>query len=244
MIKDKTTLYVLIGLITISGAPLYASWSSYIQEYIDTSATFLFPPKSKKAILHELLETAVNSHENQEDLFSFYSNRTQEFLGYLGCKNAEQIPVYRMTDKDSKYILTLTVASYTDGHKIVIRTDDNHNRFHRLFAFAHETACYTLNHHRDTQPAKELEMEANITAARMLCTNGYRWVVKEKVKELTIAQMLYRNTSNTAKEQCTQLKAILSATKEDSTKMEQIVARWSQEFNYPALTAYAKEQRL
>lgn len=115
---------------------------------------------------------------NASEHYTYY---TRQFLGNLGVRNPATVPVRRISVNDPLYN---NAAGYSDGTAIHLNEDTfaNHSEGNNLFTCAHEAAHHALRHafqvHRDTLV---IEQEADVTAARMLCTHGYRWVVEEKV---------------------------------------------------------------
>lgn len=119
---------------------------------------------------------AVNASEH----YTFY---TREFLRNLGVRNPATVPVRKISRNDPLY----SAAGYSDGTAIHLNEDTfvNHSESTNLFTCAHEAAHHALRHafqgHRNSLV---IEQEADETAARMLCTHGYRWVIEERVDHL------------------------------------------------------------
>jgi len=117
---------------------------------------------------------AVNASEH-------YTYYTRQFLGNLGVRNPAAVPVRKINRNDPLY----GAAGYADGHAIHLNEDTfaGNSEAGNLFTCAHEAAHFALGHpyqvYRDTL---EIEQEADETAARMLCTHGYRWIVEEEVR--------------------------------------------------------------
>lgn len=122
----------------------------------------------------------------------YYTDHTREFLVFLGHKNPSTVPVRKIDKNDSQHKTThksgLCVAGYTDGRAIYLNEDffaKNHSEGINLFTCAHEAAHYVLKHPQQIgRSSLEIEKEADIHAARMLCKNNYKWVVKDEVRHL------------------------------------------------------------
>ena len=122
----------------------------------------------------------------------YYTDHTREFLSFLGHKNPSTVPVRKMDKNDSQHETThksgLYVAGYTDGRTIYLNEDffaKSHSEGINLFTCAHEAAHYVLGHSRQAgRSSLEIEKEADVHAARMLCKNGYKWVLRDEVRHL------------------------------------------------------------
>jgi len=118
----------------------------------------------------------------------YYTDHTREFLGYLGHANPSEVPVRKMDQNETTSKSGLCIAGYTDGRAIYLNEDffaRNHSEGINLFTCAHEAAHYVLRH--SSQKGRinlEIEKEADVHAARMLCKHGYKWVVNQKVRHL------------------------------------------------------------
>jgi len=119
---------------------------------------------------------AINASE-------YYTYYTREFLGNLGQRNPSAVPIRKMSRNDQFYD---TAAGYANGTAIYLNEDlfegGRRSDGINLFTCAHEAAHHALRHPYQTRRnGLEIEQEADETAARMLCTYGYRWVVEEEV---------------------------------------------------------------
>jgi hypothetical protein len=87
-------------------------------------------------------------------------------------------------------------------------------------------------------------LEADETAARMLCANGYRWVVEHHVASLlySVEHGLEHNSPKhpSRKEEYEYLSAILKESQEDGNKLMQVALQWSHEHTYPELNSYLR----
>ncbi len=122
----------------------------------------------------------------------YYTDHTREFLSLLGHKNPSAVPVRKIDKNDPQHETThksgLCVAGYTDGRAIYLNEDffaKNYSEGINLFTCAHEAAHYVLKHPQQRgRNSLEIEKEADVHAARMLCKNGYKWVVRDEVNHL------------------------------------------------------------
>ncbi len=122
---------------------------------------------------------AVNASE-------YYTRYTREFLGYLGQNNPSAVPVSKVTPNDKFY---KGAAGYACASGIYINEDllarQPFPEAVKLFVCAHESAHFALGHpYQVKRKVLEIEQEADVEAARMLCKNGYRWVVQGHVNNL------------------------------------------------------------
>jgi hypothetical protein len=115
----------------------------------------------------------------------YYADHTRTFLGYLGHENPSMVPIRKMSRNDPLYG---RVSGYANGIAIYL----NEDVFARdpegvnLYVCAHEAAHYTLGHayQAESRGNLEIEQEADVTAARMLCKHGYTWAVEQQVNML------------------------------------------------------------
>jgi hypothetical protein len=132
-----------------------------------------------------MLITGVQTVLSDINASKYYADRTREFLGYLGCRNPERIPIRKMSRNDQWYD---TAAGYANGTAIYLNEDvfvRNQSEGISLFTCAHEAAHHALGHPYQVQRnVLDIEREADETAARMLCNYGYRWVVRQEVDHL------------------------------------------------------------
>lgn len=139
-----------------------------------------------------LLVTGVHTILGDINASKYYADYTRKFLGFLGHKNPSAVPVRKIDKNDSQHKTThnsgLCVAGYTDGKAIYLNEDffaKNYSEGINLFTCAHEAAHYVLKHPQQTgRSSLVIEKEADMYAARMLCKNGYKWVVQDEVRHL------------------------------------------------------------
>lgn len=114
----------------------------------------------------------------------YYADHTREFLGYLGHKNPSAVPIRKISRDNARYKL----SGYTNGIAIYLNEDIFARKAEglNLYVCAHEAAHFVLRHsyQAGNRNCLEIEEEADVTAARMLCRNGYRWVVEQQVSML------------------------------------------------------------
>ncbi|HRN78162.1 MAG TPA: hypothetical protein PLU71_02905 [Candidatus Dependentiae bacterium] len=139
--------------------------------------------------------STVQSNPRTMQSFAYYQQKTREFLTHLGVNNANAVQVKRL-QRSNNSVLGHTAFSGTFNHLgIMVRGSMeiclNEQAFRhisegmRLFTCAHEAAHYARNHpmtatlQGNRVQVIRLEQEADEYAARMLCANGYRWVVQE-----------------------------------------------------------------
>lgn len=116
----------------------------------------------------------------------YYTDHTRQFLGYLGQKNPSAVPIKKMSKNDPNYHVA---AGYSDGSSIYLNEDffakPGRSKGTNLFTCAHEAAHHALHHaYQGHRNGLEIEKEADVEAARMLCKNGFRWVVEQEVAML------------------------------------------------------------
>jgi len=133
-------------------------------------------------------------HNNRMQPFAYYQNKTHEFLTNLGAHNANTVRVERLQTRDNNTLGHTSFVGTIRGNVMThgtYRICLNENAFRnisesmRLFTCAHEAAHYTCNHpmrimaqgHQNN--VVQFEQEADEYAARMLCANGYMWVVQD-----------------------------------------------------------------
>jgi hypothetical protein len=121
--------------------------------------------------------------------FKFYEAKTREFLEYLKYPNADQIEIYPMAEDDPRHEHAAGYAS--SNGTIVLQLYENRgwSDAYCLFTCAHEAAHHACGHVGltgmfDKRDSFAIEKEADVTAARMLCAHGYRWVVEKEVEYL------------------------------------------------------------
>lgn len=117
---------------------------------------------------------------------AYYTRYTHEFLGYLGQNNPTAVQISKITPNDRFY---KGAAGYACAAGIYINEDLLASKPFpeavKLFTCAHEAAHFALGHpYQVRRPILEIEQEADETAARMLCNNGYRWIVQGHVNNL------------------------------------------------------------
>jgi len=116
----------------------------------------------------------------------YYTRYTHEFLGYLGQNNPLVVPVSKITPNDRFY---KGAAGYACADGIYINEDLLASKPFpeavKLFTCAHEATHFALGHpYQVKRKVLEIEQEADVEAARMLCRNGYRWIVQGHVDNL------------------------------------------------------------
>lgn len=129
----------------------------------------------------------VMQQEQTPKSFAYYQERVREFLHYLGCQNPSAVSIVQMSPLYEGY---KTAAGYCSGKTIALNMDafDKQSEAYNLLTCAHECAHYVSNHsYQPWRNELEIEEEADIKAARMLCTHGYEWALKECIKELKYA---------------------------------------------------------
>ena len=114
----------------------------------------------------------------------YYADQTRKFLGYLGHRNPSAVPIRKISKNDPSYKL----LGYTNGIAIYLNEDIFARKPEgiNLYVCAHEAAHYVLGHSNQagSRNRLEIEQEADVTAAHMLCKYGYRWVVEQHVSML------------------------------------------------------------
>jgi hypothetical protein len=115
----------------------------------------------------------------------YYTRYTHEFLGYLGQSNPTAVSIQKISPNDPFY----KAAGYANGKSIYINEDllarMRVPEATKLFVCAHEATHHALRHAYQTKRnVLEIEQEADVQAAHMLCTHGYRWVVEQQVQHL------------------------------------------------------------
>ncbi len=139
---------------------------------------------------------------SKDPFFKIYQEYTHKFLENLGYNRAKEVHVFEMSSWDENY-------QFAAGYSNVFGITLNLNQFRfgdsiasNLFVCAHEAAHIALGHttiilhdttnqyKKDTPPSTKKEREADIAAARMLCANGYWWVVEGHISTLTLAKKL------------------------------------------------------
>ncbi len=145
------------------------------------------PPQ--KTIIKAVATTDTHS-------FAYYQQKTYEFLGHLNAHNRDRVSIEIMPRHDNHYHSSV---GYAAGDAIRLNMESFNRQTHaqNLFTCAHEAAHYACGHTwiRPDQPQRSsliVEQEADETAARMLCTHGYTWVVKDCVDQL-YSHILYGN---------------------------------------------------
>ncbi|HLG29952.1 MAG TPA: hypothetical protein VI387_07055 [Candidatus Brocadiales bacterium] len=123
--------------------------------------------------------SAINASE-------YYTRYTREFLGCLGHKNPSAVPVNKITPNDRYY---KGAAGYASATGININEDflasKPFSEAVKLFTCAHEATHFALGHpYQVNRKVLEIEQEADVEAARMLCKNGYTWIVQGHVDNL------------------------------------------------------------
>jgi|GEM_PF-3333188 len=144
---------------------------------------------------------------SKDPFFKIYQEYTHKFLEKLGYKRAKEVHIFEMSSWDDNYQFA---SAYTNGFGITL----NLNLFRsgdsiasNLFTCAHEAAHVALGHttmvlhdgekfKKDTPPSMAKEREADIAAARMLCANGYWWVVEGHISTLTFGNKLEYRGNN------------------------------------------------
>jgi hypothetical protein len=115
----------------------------------------------------------------------YYTRYTRQFLQYLGHRNPSGVPIKKMSSSDRYYG---TAAGYATGTEIYLNEDmfgQGRSKGVNLFTCAHEAAHHVLRHpYQVNRNGLEIEKEADVHAARMLCDNNHRWVVEEEVSLL------------------------------------------------------------
>jgi len=141
-------------------------------------------------LLSRVVKSAFPFTYSKDPFLGIYQEYTHKFMETLGYSRAKQVHVFEMSSWDDAY---RHAAAYSDPTGIIL----NLNQFKHdsiatnLFECAHEAAHIALGHtyivhHLDetnrhkkmSPPSTAEEQEADIAAARMLCNNGYRWVVE------------------------------------------------------------------
>jgi hypothetical protein len=186
--------------------------------------TLLFFISTLSSVVHTMV--GINASE-------YYTHHTHKFLGFLGHPNPSQVPIRKMDKNDPQHKTTrksgLSVAGYTDGSVIYLNEDffaKNNSESINLFTCAHEAAHYMLGHSHQTRKNNiKMEKEADVHAARMLCKNGYKWVVKGEVHHLArLVQTGQGDLSDgdhpTIEEQHKYLSKVLKAYREDNALKE------------------------
>ncbi len=146
----------------------------------------------------QVLAIKCGSQEQKEQRFQYYEAKTREFLKYLGCADADTIAIFPMEKEDSCY-------TWADGictpHGMLLKMDKISSPAEMLFLCAHEASHHACRHVQLNSTEKiankllfgklrkirdflhnytlDQEREADRTAAKMLCENGYGWVVEE-----------------------------------------------------------------
>ena len=118
--------------------------------------------------------------------FNFYIKKTREFLYHLHCPTYKNVPIKKVSNNKKSIKEGWIRYGYTDGKAIYLNQEIFAQEVEglNLFTCAHEAAHYALRHPFDSRSVIEIEKEADIVAAQMLCSQGYSWVVNEQLNYL------------------------------------------------------------
>ncbi|HRN78161.1 MAG TPA: hypothetical protein PLU71_02900 [Candidatus Dependentiae bacterium] len=121
--------------------------------------------------------STVQSNPRTMQSFAYYQQKTREFLTNLGVRNANAVKIEHLQgSNDLGHVIFINGSMKIRLNEQAFR---NVSEEERLFTCAHEAAHYARNHPRSNRASLVIEQEADEYAARMLCANGYRWVVQE-----------------------------------------------------------------
>ncbi len=141
---------------------------------------------NKSLLLLAVLATGIVQTTLGVNASAYYTRYTHEFLGYLGHNNPTRVPISKIMPHDAFY---KGAAGYAGATGIHIN-EDLLARLKlpeacRLFTCAHEATHFALGHpYQVKRKILEIEQEADVEAARMLCRNGHRWIVEGHVSHL------------------------------------------------------------
>jgi hypothetical protein len=115
--------------------------------------------------------------------FAYYEQKTRTFLNYYGCQTYETVTIQpiKQTEKRPGWIIN----AFTNSTGIYLNMEEfeQHRCGLNLFICAHEAAHWVF-HGEHSKITYELEQDADVKAAEMLCSHGYAWVVQEKIDDL------------------------------------------------------------
>lgn len=141
---------------------------------------------NKSLLLAAVLVTGVVQTAMGVNASAYYTRYTHEFLGYLGQNNPSAVPISKIMPSDAFYKGAAGYAGATGIHineDLLARLKLSEGV--KLFTCAHEATHFALGHpYQIRRNVLEIEQEADVEAGRMLCRNGYRWVLEEHVDHL------------------------------------------------------------
>lgn len=191
-------LYLTISAIALADWPKVPNWvlkhvDIKTEDYADLKSALIHEFSNVKAIT-QLTAAHVGYKLKNSEQYAYYTDKTREFLKNLGYKNAATLPIIATHSHNYKSLEKNRFArapkSFANITGIVLRFGRNESEDAKLFTCAHEAAhiacghCNIMTRLINKQDSFACEKEADITAARMLCNNGYRWVVEKEVENL------------------------------------------------------------
>jgi hypothetical protein len=116
--------------------------------------------------------------------FTYYEHKTRKFLEYYGYEAPQAIEIKEI--EDHKKRPGWVIKAYRLKNTIYINSQAFETESHgvNLFTCAHESAHVVF--HATTAKGYDIEQDADVKAAEMLCAHGYAWVVQEKIHNLAL----------------------------------------------------------
>lgn len=133
-----------------------------------------------KRIVFFLLATAISTIPlSGKPSFDYYAQKTRMFIKYFGYENPNLVGIHRIEQYEKRP--GWVIRAYTDQHGIHLNEAEfeKESEGTNLFTCAHEAVHFVF--HQDRSASYDIEMDADIKAAEMLCSKGYAWVVQESI---------------------------------------------------------------
>jgi hypothetical protein len=115
--------------------------------------------------------------------FTYYEHKTRTFLNYYGCTTHDTVTIQPIKQAEKRPGWIINAFTNSTGIYLNMEEFDQNNCGLNLFICAHEAAHWAF-HAEFSKITYELEQDADVKAAEMLCSYGYAWVVQEKIEEL------------------------------------------------------------
>jgi|GEM_PF-3205373 len=115
--------------------------------------------------------------------FAYYEHKTRTFLNYYGCTTHDTVTIQPIKEAEKRKDWIINAFTNSTGIYFNMAAFDQKSCGLNLFICAHEAAHWAF-HAEFSKITYELEQDADIKAAEMLCEHGYAWVVQEKIEEL------------------------------------------------------------
>ena len=115
--------------------------------------------------------------------FAYYEHKTRAFLNYYDCATHESVTIQPI--KQTEHRPGWVINAFTNSTGIYLNMEEftQNSCGLNLFICAHEAAHWAF-HGEFSKITYELEQDADMKAAEMLCCHGYAWVVQEKIDAL------------------------------------------------------------